>query len=80
MYVVGKYNVTERGRSWGQYGDYNEVIIQMFDDDDKEVSRKLFYFKGRVPKFETEAQVDSVYRYIGNSRLHIAEDLFIRPV
>ena len=80
MYVVGKYNVTERGKSWGRYGDYNEVIIQMFDDNDREVSRKLFYFKGRVPKFETEGQVDAVYKHSGGSRLHVAADLFIRPV
>ena len=79
MYVVGRFNIIERGYSWRDR-EFSEVIICEYDNNEREVARKLFYFKGRVPKFETERQVDAVFKYPGNSKLCIASGLFIRRV
>lgn len=79
MYVVGRFNIIERGYSWHDR-EFSEVIICEYDNNEREVARKLFYFKGRVPKFETERQVDAVFKYPGNSKLCIAPGLFIRRV
>ena len=76
--IIGKFNVDYAGKSYDGEQEYQMVIITEFDTSNKEVERKVFYFKGRVPDLRIEAQIENIFReYPNYSKLIIAPTTLI---
>lgn len=78
--MFGKYNVENVGDAWDGITKYQLVIVTLFDKKDCMIGRKVFYFLGRPPNFETESQVDTMYNKYPNYSKLIIDDYIIRKV
>lgn len=78
--MIGKFNVDYEGRSYDGNQVYEIVIISEFDRADKEIARKVFYFKDRRPDFRTVEQVENIfYKFPNYAKLSI-ESIIVTKV
>ncbi len=77
---IGRFNVDYAGLIYDGRIPYNMIIISEFDDADKFLGNKTFYFYGEVPDFETEEEVEEVYSFLRYTKLQAERRLVVRKI
>lgn len=78
---IGRFNVDYAGLIYDGRIPYNMIIISEFDDADKFLGKKTFYFYGEVLDFETEEEVEEVYSLpISQGKLRVERSLVIQKM